>query len=88
MAEILAFRINFSRFKDILDLLYMGIFLTIMFKKHTDIETKVLGKKCILDMHVCGNFVTVYLVLTLLGGGEGGECFFLYLSCLIMFILL
>jgi len=55
MAEILAFGINFSRFKDILDLLYMGIFLTIMFKKHTDIETKVLGKKCILDMHVYGN---------------------------------
>ena len=41
----------------------MGIYFTIKYKTHTDIETKVSGKECILDMHVYGNFVSV------LGGG-------------------
>jgi len=52
MVEILAFGINFSRFKDILDLQFMGIFFNIMYKTHPDIETKILGRKCVFYMHV------------------------------------
>jgi len=51
---------NFSRFKDILHLKRMVLFFIIIYKTHLDIETKIEGEKCVLNMHIYDNHISCH----------------------------
>ena len=55
MDILTSFGSNFSRFKDILDLEYRVLYFSSMEKTHIEIESNIMGKKCIVYMQPYDN---------------------------------